>query len=109
MGLEVYWTQFAEDELYKIFKYYQEKAGYLTAKKLVDGIYSEPLKLADKPKIGQVEDLLKNRKVEFRYLLFKKNYKIIYWINEEENRIEINDVFDVRQYPPKIKRTHQSL
>jgi toxin ParE1/3/4 len=108
MGLEVYWTKFAEDELYKIFKYYQEKAGHGTAKKLVDGIYSESFKLTNQSKIGQVEDLLKNRKVEFRYLLVKKNSKIIYWINKEENRIEINDVFDVRQYPPKIKRTHQS-
>ena len=39
-----------------------------------------------------------------RYLVYK-NYKVIYWINEKENRIEINDVFDTRQNPTKIKRT----
>ncbi len=105
MELEIFWTQFAEDELYKIFKHYLKKAGYRTAKKLADGIYEEPLKLTNQPEIGQVEEYLKNRKVEFRYILYKKNYKIIYWINREENRIEINDVFDVRQYPLKIKRT----
>jgi plasmid stabilization system protein ParE len=106
MELEIYWTLFAEDELYRIFKYYLKKAGYRTAKKLADGIYEEPFKLTNQPEIGQIEEYLKNRKVEFRYLLYRKNYKIIYWINQEENRIEINDVFDVRQYPPKIKRTH---
>ncbi|MCM4156004.1 type II toxin-antitoxin system RelE/ParE family toxin [Gramella sp. AN32] len=105
MGLEIYWTRFAEDELYRIFKYYLKKVGYQTAKKLAVGIYEEPFKLTHQPKIGQIEEYLKNRKVEFRYLLYKRNYKIIYWINQKENRIEINDVFDVRQYPPKLKRT----
>ena len=105
MELEIYWTQFADNELYKIFKYYLKKAGYRTAKKLTDGIYDEPFKLTNQPEIGQAEEYLKNRKVKFRYILYKKNYKIIYWINHTENRIEIIDVFDVRQYPPKIMRT----
>lgn len=105
MDLEIYWTQFAEDELYRIFKHYLKKAGYRTAKKLVDGIYSEPFKLSTHPEMGQLEEYLKNRKVAFRYILYKKNYKIIYWINQEKNWIEINDVFDVRQYPKKMKRT----
>lgn len=56
------------------------------------------------PRIGQEENLLKHRKQEFRYLVYK-NYKVIYWINEKENRIEINDVFDTRQNPTKIERT----
>lgn len=105
MGLEIFWTGFAEDELYRIFKHYQEKAGYRIAKKLVDGIHNEPSKLQIQPKIGQIEELLKDREQGFRYLIYKKNYKIIYWINKEENRVEVIDVFDVRQYPLKIRRT----
>lgn len=105
MELEIFWTQFAENELHKIFKHYLKKAGYKTAIKLVNGIYDEPLRLGSQPEMGPVEEYLKNRKVEFRYILYKKNYKIIYWVNDEENRIEINDVFDVRQYPQKIMRT----
>lgn len=104
MGLDIYWTQFAEDELYRIFKHYLKKAGYPKSKKIADGIYHEPIKLINQAEIGQIEEYLKGRKVEFRYLLYKKNYKISYWIIRKENRIEINYVFDVRQYPPKIKR-----
>ncbi len=52
--------------------------------------------------IGQQEELLSHRKEKFRYLVFK-NYKIIYWFNEQKNRIEISDVFDARQNPVKIK------
>jgi plasmid stabilization system protein ParE len=105
MGLEIFWTGFAEDQLHNIFKHYQKKAGNRITKKLVDGIFNEPSKLQIQPEIGQIEELLKDREQRFRYLIYKKNYKIIYWINKEENRVEIIDVFDVRQYPLKIRRT----
>ena len=104
MELKIYWTEFSEKELENIFDYYHNNASYRVAKKVVDGIYNETLKLSKQPEIGQIEDLLKIRKQGFRYLVFK-NYKIIYWINSEKNWIEINDVFDTRQNPLKIKRT----
>src|SRR5690606_14603302 len=104
MGLKVFWTHFSENELDKIYEFYREKAGVRIAKKLVTGIYNETLKLKKQPQIGQIEELLKNRKEEFRYLVYK-NYKVIYWINEKENRVEINDVFDTHQNTIKIERT----
>ncbi len=48
--------------------------------------------------------MLTGGKEEFRYLLFS-NYKIIYYVNLELNRVEIVDLFDCRQEPLKIKRT----
>ena len=47
--------------------------------------------------------MLKERNIEFRYLLHQ-TYKIIYWINIEKNQIEIMDVFDTHQHPEKIRR-----
>lgn len=64
------------------------------------------LKLKTQPKIGQFEELLKDRKQNFRYLLFK-NYKIIYWLNTDKNWIEIVEVFDTSQNPTKISRSSQ--
>ncbi|HIB38485.1 type II toxin-antitoxin system RelE/ParE family toxin [Mesonia sp.] len=104
MELTLFWTDFSQRELEKIYEHYREKAGVRTAKKLIKVIYDETLKLKNQPRIGQEEELLENRKQEFRYLVYK-NYKIIYWINEKERRIEINDVFDTRQNPIKIERT----
>ena len=78
----------------------EKMQGLRVAKNLVNGIYNETLKLKIQSRIGQEEEFLKNRKQEFRYLVYK-NYKVIYWINERENRIEINDVFDTRQNPTK--------
>ncbi|MDN3620870.1 type II toxin-antitoxin system RelE/ParE family toxin [Polaribacter undariae] len=103
MELNLFWTEFAENELEGIYKYYREKAGIVISKKLIKGIYNETLNLKNQPEIGQIEGVLENRKEEFRYLIYK-NYKIIYWINSKESRIEVSDVFDTRQYPSKIKR-----
>ena len=103
MELEIYWTDFSKKELKNIFNYYKEKASLNVAKTLVIGITTEAKKLKKQPTIGQEEELLENDSRKFRYLV-STNYKIIYWINLEKNRIEIFDVFDTRQSPLKMKR-----
>lgn len=101
MGLKIYWTYFAKNELRKIFSYYQENANTKVAQRLVLGIENKTSVLKTHPNSGQVEELLKTRPQKFRYLVYK-NYKIIYWNNLEKLRIEIIDVFDTRQNPIKI-------
>ncbi|NLP59537.1 type II toxin-antitoxin system RelE/ParE family toxin, partial [Lutibacter sp. B1] len=103
MELKIYWTDFSKKELQNIFEYYKENASLKVAKSLTKEIAKETLKLKKQPEIGQIEELLINRPNEFRYLVYK-NYKIIYWINKSEKRIEINDIFDSRQNPIKIER-----
>ena len=103
MGLKIYWTNFSKKELQKIFEYYKENGSLKIARKLVGGITQETKILQKQFQIGQKEELLIDRKQEFRYLVYK-NYKIIYWLNSDKKRIEIVDVFDARQNPTKIKR-----
>ena len=104
MELKIYWTDFSKNELHLIFNFYREKVSLKIARKLVFEITQEVKKLQSQPNIGQREELLIDREQEFRYLVYK-NHKMIYWINKQENRIEITDVFDTRQNPIKIKRT----
>ena len=73
-------------------------------KKIVEGITNDVKILTSHPEIGQVEELLKTYPENFRCLLSKRNYKIIYWINTKNKTIEIVDVFDVRQNPIKMNR-----
>lgn len=104
MELEVYWLELAENKLEDIYKYYSEKANKTTAKNLVQGIIEKTIGVEKQPEIGQIEINLTNRSQNFRYLVFK-NYKIIYWVNYQHNRIEIANVFDTRQDPMKINET----
>ena len=101
MALTVYWTQFAENKLEDVFVYYSQTANIRTASRLVDRIIARSLELEKNPFMGQKETLLSGRLQEFRYLVYK-NYKLIYWINEEKRRIEILNLFDCRQNPEKI-------
>jgi len=101
MELIVYWTKFAEQKLDDIFDYYEFKANAIVARNLIIGIIDTSLRLSNNPQIGKIEELLSNRPQAFRYLVYK-NYKIIYWINKQENRIEIVNVFDTRQNPIKM-------
>lgn len=102
MAVKIFWTDFAKEQLRNIFDYYKLKASSRIAKNLVTGIVEKTNILDFQKEIGQKEELLLSRKENFRYLIYK-NYKIIYWFNEDKNRIEISDVFDVRQNPVKIQ------
>ena len=104
MAFEIIWSDFAETQIDDIYEYHKKKASISIAKKLVKGIINEPKKLINSPYLGQEEELLKERSLPYRYLVFK-NYKLIYTVNIESNFIKITDVFDTRQNPPKLKRT----
>ena len=103
MEIEIFWTDFAKNQLKKIFDYYKGRAGLRIAKQISKEIIKKADSLSDFPKIGVVEEFLKERPQKFRYVI-STNYKIIYWINNEEKRIEISDVFDTRQNPEKLQQ-----
>lgn len=104
MSLKIIWSEFAEAQLDEIYKFYENKASSGIAKKLVKGIIKESEKLIKIPQLGQEEEYLKNRKSQYRYLVYK-NYKLIYSVDIKNEFIKIADVFDTRQNPPKLKRT----
>lgn len=104
MKFKIIWSEFAENEIEKIYEYYLDKTGIRTAKKIIKEIISEPNKLLSDTFLSQIEDLLIDRENQYRYLVCN-NYKIIYCIDEEDKLIKISDVFDTRQDPSKIKRT----
>lgn len=104
MTFKIIWSEFAESQLDEIYDYYEKKANPRIAKKQLKGIINEPKKLVNSPLLGQEEDLLKQREIHYRYLVFK-NYKLIYSVDLENGFIKIADVFDTRQNPSKIRRT----
>ena len=104
MTFKIIWSDFAEIQLDEIYEYYEKKASIRVATKIVTGIIKEAEKLINSSFIGQEEELLKERTIQYRYLVFK-NYKVIYSIDEQNRLIKIADVFDTRQNPSKLKRT----
>lgn len=104
MVFKIIWSAFAETQLDEIYEYYKNEASENIAKKLLNEIIAAPNVLINNPQIGQEEELLKKRAIQYRYSVFK-NYKIIYSIDIENGFLKIADVFDTRQNPSKLKRT----
>ncbi len=104
MELRIAWTQFAENQLQDIFGYYLEKANAEVSNKIANSILDRTIDLIKNPYLGQTEEALKHRSEGFRYLV-EKNYKIIYWIEENNAVVNIANVFDCRQDESKILRT----
>ena len=103
MNFKIIWSDFSETQLDEIYEYYEKKASIKVANKIVTGIIKESEKLIKASFIGQEEELLKDREIQYRYLVFK-NYKMIYSVDEQNRFIKIADLFDTRQNPPKMKR-----
>ena len=99
MALILEWSDNADKRLKEIFDYHKEVANLKTARKIIKQIYNRVTILANNPRAGQREELLKTRPQEFRYLV-EGNYKIIYWLEPE--KIIISTVFDCRQNPEKM-------
>lgn len=104
MEFNVIWSHFAEEQIDDIFEYYKLEANLRIAKKIIASLISATEILEKNPEIGQIEELLYERKDVYRYLVHK-NYKIIYSIDKDQKRIKIADVFDTRQNPVKITRS----
>lgn len=103
MKLTVIWSEFAEKQLDVIFEYYATNISTITAQKIAIGILTQTEKLSDSPFIGQEEELLQNRKLRYRHLIYT-NYKIIYTVDIANSLVKISDIFDSRQNPIKISR-----
>lgn len=100
MEMTVLWSDSAISDLQVIHDYYLTTASLKVARKIVDAIVDKTFYLSDNPRIGQIEELLKHKKAEIRYLV-EKPYKIVYLI--EEQIVLIAAVFDCRQDPEKLK------
>lgn len=103
MDFIVIWSEFAELQLDKIYDYYLSAINENAATSLVRSIIKESESLSKMPFIGQLEEDLKGKQLEYRYWIYK-NYKLIYSVDSLGKTIRISDVFDTRQEPSKINR-----
>lgn len=103
MDFEIIWSRFSESQLDEIFDYYLNVAGLKIATKIITEIIISTDILRSEPELGQIDLMLEDKIIRYRYLV-QGNHKIIYSVDKENNFIKIADVFDTRQNPTKIKR-----
>ena len=95
----IYWSNLANTQLTDILHYYHHKAGNKFTNRLLENILHATSLLSNNPKLGFIEESLKNEAREYRSIV-EGYYKIIYV--EENTCIRIIVIFDCRQTPEKL-------
>jgi len=98
--MRVFWTAFAERQLDDIYAYIQQYSSQ-SAADIYNEIVDESASLARFPRIGTIEPLLSSYPEEYRYLVVRKHYKVVYCV-ENDAIIYVVAVFDCRQNPAKL-------
>jgi toxin ParE1/3/4 len=99
--MKIIWSDTALKQLEDLYDYYKLNASVRVARNISKTIVEASLQLNKSPLIGTKEPLLQDRKFEYRYIVVKKNYKLIYRIDSQI--IFVISVFDCRQNPIKLE------
>lgn len=94
--MEIIWTKRAVIHLEDIHKFYEEKS-LAVANSLYNDLIDSVEPLKDSPQMAQREEALKHLKKEYRSLVVKKTFKIVYYTNKDN--VYIVAVLDCRQHP----------
>ena len=96
----IIWHESAREHLRAIFSYYinnvSQKVAYSILNNLLAGIET----LGRTPRKGAIEELLQNRQYEYRHLVVKRIYKVIYFVDNDECHIVA--IWDTRQKPSTL-------
>ena len=87
-----------------IHDFYSEKSKR-TAEQIVQRIFHAVDKLESFPWMAPVEALLTGRAEEYRSLIVRKMFKVIYFIHESSAEVVIVAVVDCRRNPEKLKHS----
>ncbi|MBR3408091.1 MAG: type II toxin-antitoxin system RelE/ParE family toxin [Paludibacteraceae bacterium] len=97
---EIKWHDSAREHLRKIFDFNFDHMSETYAYSILGEVLGEVQGLEIFPKKGAPELLLKGRKYEYRRLVIRENYKVIYFLVADEAHIVA--VWDVRQDPKTL-------
>jgi plasmid stabilization system protein ParE len=97
---EIKWHESAREHLRQIFDFNIDHFSETYAYSILGEVLDEVQDLEKFPKKGAPELLLKGREYEYRHLVIRKNYKVIYFLVEDEAHIAA--VWDVRRDPQAL-------
>jgi plasmid stabilization system protein ParE len=83
--VKVNWKPRAVSHLKKQANWYAENIGIFAANKFWNGMIAAGELLSTNPYLGKIESLLNGSGLSYRSLVQHKDYKIIYFIDDDEN------------------------
>lgn len=99
---QIIWTELARSDIENIFHYY-ETISSLLAETIVYEIFDSVYYLKKMPEIGAKEPLFSHLRRNYRYLVVRKRYKLIYLY--ENNKCFILMVWDCINNPELLRKS----
>lgn len=100
MEMRIVWTDKAKSHLRHIHLFYLENVSLKVAESIVNGLVDKVTSLMYNPEMGGIETSLQHYQEGYRCLV-DGNYKIIYWIDQQD--VIISVIFDCRRNPESLK------
>ena len=99
----VIWTKRAQTAKRKLLLDGLEKFGPITADKMAHKLNELSDDIAQWPTAGFPEPLLKGTPHFYRSRHINKRFKIIYWYDEINEKVVIEDIWDIKRSPENLK------
>ena len=98
--MKVIWLSKASVRSHQVLSYGKKTFGPNTILRFQMRVEKEVKKLAVFPELGKREPLLFGyRQKEYRCLVIKPHFKLIYYVNDEKNTVFISHFWDTRRNP----------
>lgn len=97
--MRVIWSPDAEKELDNVIQYCLITFGYHMATKAYRQMKHYDVLLADNPLMGKVESLLERYPQSFRSIVVHEHYKLVYYIDKNEDTVYVVDIWNTRRDP----------
>jgi addiction module RelE/StbE family toxin len=101
--MKIDWSKKARKRLRDIKAYYEKKS-IKVSKEILKDIKSAVEHLREFPQMAAMEPLLSDLPKSFRSLVIRSTYKIIYYVDDSKEVINIVTVWDCRQDSKKLKK-----
>jgi plasmid stabilization system protein ParE len=98
----VIWSDKAKFRVRQIFEFYEQKS-HKAALKLISDIETAGDSLSKFPQMAAIEPILSELPKVYRTLVIRDNYKIIYYVDDTKEVINIVTVWNCRQDGEKLK------
>jgi plasmid stabilization system protein ParE len=102
VAVEIKWSPNAIRDITRHYSFLALKSKK-SAEELYDKLRTAPNILLTSPFAGQIEPLLEDMPISFRYLVAERRYKLIYTVTD--HIVEIHAVWDCRQSEEVLKQT----
>ncbi len=97
--MKVTWSEQAAESLRDIVSYVRKEFGIYAKQRIIHEVQEFVNLLPQNPQLGKVEPLQQDCSVEYRSYVINRINKVVYYINCDNNTIEIVALWDTRREP----------